>query len=284
MQLICKANAKINLTLDIVGVREDGYHILDMIMQSVSLADTVKISLNDTLLINVESSCGTISGENNIAYNAVRYFLKEAKINTGVNVYIEKNIPMSAGLGGGSADAAAVLLALNRLLNSPLDKNTLKKIALNLGADVPYFLYGGTVRVGGIGEKMNVLPPMPDCFIIIAKNATKGSTKEMYQSIDSTEQKIYVDNESVIKAIKNGNLSAMCKDFKNSFSAVWDYSDLTEIMGSFGALSVSLSGSGPSVFGVFDNKAFAENCFSALKSKKIEAYLTVPTEKAIVFE
>ena len=191
---------------------------------------------------------------------------------------------MSAGLGGGSADAAAVLLALNRLLNSPLDKNTLEKIALKLGADVPYFLYGGTVRVGGIGEKMNVLSPMPDCFIIIAKNATKGSTKEMYQSIDSTEQKIYVDNESVIKAIKNGNLSAMCKDFKNPFSAVWDYSDLTEIMGSFGALSVSLSGSGPSVFGVFDNKAFAENCFSALKSKKIEAYLTVPTEKAIVFE
>ena len=174
MQLSCKANAKINLTLDIVGVRKDGYHILDMIMQSVSLADTVKISLNNIPQINVESSCNIISGENNIAYKAASYFLKEANINSGVDIYIEKNIPMSAGLGGGSADAAAVLLALNSLFNGPLDKKTLEKIALKLGADVPYFLYGGTVRVGGIGEEMKVLPPMPDCFIIIAKNAIKG--------------------------------------------------------------------------------------------------------------
>ncbi len=282
--MVLTANAKINLTLDIVGVREDGYHILDMIMQSVTLADKVTVELNDSGLITVESSNGTINGENNIAFNAAEFFLREADIDSGVNIYIEKNIPMSAGLGGGSADAAAVLLGLNKLLGEPLELPTLERLALRLGADVPYFLYGGTVRVGGIGEQMSALPPLPDCYIIIAKNADKGSTKEMYRLIDSAEEKIHCDNEKVISAIKDANLSAICDNLSNSFSAVWDYSDLTEIIKEFGALAVSLSGSGPSVFGIFDNEQSANNCLNALKIENIEAYLTLPYEKAIIIE
>ncbi len=282
--LSIKACAKINLTLDIKGVREDGYHILDMVMQSVSLFDTVNVSPNDNGAITVKCSDGVVEGESNIAYGAAKSFLRETQKTEGVDIYIDKKIPMSAGLGGGSADAAAVLLALNHLYDNPLKNDTLEKIALNLGADVPYFLYGGTVRARGIGEEMSVLPPIPDCFIIIAKNATKGSTKEMYQKIDSAKQKIHCDTSAVISSIKNKNLNNMCLQLSNSFSAVWDYSDLTAIMNEFGALCVSLSGSGPSVFAIFNDKKSAVNCLDALKNKNIEAYLTEPTEKAIIFD
>jgi len=278
-----KAGAKINLTLDIVGIREDGYHLVDMIMQSVSLFDTISVETTENG-ITVNSSDISLGGKEDICYKAAYVFYEKSGICGGANITVKKSIPLAAGLGGGSADAAAVLMALNKCYDYPLSVAELEKIAITLGADVPFFLYGGTISVTGIGEIFEKLPDMPQCFIVIAKNAVKPSTKEMYRIIDSSVIYDRPDNSAAKKAISDGDLHALSNNIKNVFSVAWKQNDLVDILSSNNALAVSLSGSGPSYFGIYENENDAKAVVKELAKNGIPGFLTVPTNSSIFFD
>ena len=283
MKLSVKACAKINLTLDITGVRDDGYHLLDMIMQSVGLCDRLTVETDDSGVIEVTSSNNTLGGEDDIAYKAAKLFLEAVCSHKGVKIYIDKKIPTAAGLGGGSADAAAVLLALNRIFGDVLSLDRLEELSLKLGADVPYFLHGGTVAVSGIGDVFERLQDMPHCHIVIAKNAAKPSTGEMYRRIDSSPV-YHPDNKKARKALANGDLTLLCRAAENVFSQLWNCEDVENIMRGCQADAVSLSGSGPSYFAIFKDARQAAACYQALLDANITAFLTEPTAAAIIFE
>lgn len=280
MILTAQANAKINLTLDILGKREDGYHLVDMIMQSVSLFDKVTIELCSEG-ISVLSSNNTLGGEDDICHKAARLFYEKSGVEGGVSIKVEKQIPLAAGLGGGSADAAAVLLLLNKAYGDILPFDTLEEIALSLGADVPFFLNGGTVRVGGIGEVFTPLPNCPECYIVIAKSGQKASTKEMYAVIDSKPVSCRPDNEAAVEALGNGDINKLCANMKNVFSVAWQNNAAYDVLIKHSPLAVSLSGSGPSYFGVYENSANANAAISELEAAGIPAFLTIPLKKAI---
>ncbi len=283
MKLNVTACAKINLTLDITGVRSDGYHLLRMIMQSVSLADKITVDTTTDGKIEVVSSLSSLGGEGDIAYKAAKLFFDTAKIQHGVKIFIKKHIPCAAGLGGGSADAAAVLMALNKMFGYPITDNRLEEISLQLGADVPYFLHGGTVAVSGIGDIFEKLNDMPECYIVIAKNAVKPSTAQMYRRIDEGEF-THPDNERAELAINNGDYKLLCEAVDNVFSRLWNCEDVISIMHSSGADAVSLSGSGPSYFALFSNLTNAESCLNSFEKAGIKAFLAQPTKKAIIIE
>lgn len=278
-----KACAKINLSLDITGTRADGYHLINSVMQSVDLYDEISISRIDKG-IKVISSCSALGNKDDICYKAAALFFEKSKIDGGADIRVTKNIPLSAGLGGGSADAAAVLLGLNKIYDCPFDFDFLAKLALRLGADVPYFLYGGTVIASGIGEACKKTADIPECFIVLAKREQKKSTKYMYSVIDNIDKPIFVDSDNVLLGINNGDLSMIAQNCANAFSAAWDDKITTDILSEFAPLCVSLSGSGPTHFAIFNNELSAKNCVNKLKKNNIEAFLTRPTKKAIIFE
>ncbi len=284
MELTAKTNAKINLTLDILGTLDNGYHKVDMIMQSVSLFDKVKVKKINSGT-KVISSDETLGGEDDITYKAAQLFFEISGISGGAQIEIQKNIPLAAGLGGGSSNAAAVLLLLNKLYNEPLSQNKISELALKLGADVPFFLKGGTMRAEGIGEKLSKLPDMPECFIVIAKVGQKKSTKYMYSVIDNADVSAYrPDTSAAITALNEGSLLSLCKNVKNVFSAAWEDSPLKDILSVSNALAVGLSGSGPSYFAIYENESDAKKTLLSLKEKNITAFLTVPTKKGIEIE
>ncbi len=253
MKLI--ANAKINFTLDIKGKREDGYHLLDSVMQSVSLSDTVTLEKSDN--ITVSCSDGEISGESNIAFKAAKTFFDFTKISGGVDIYIEKNIPKAAGLGGGSADAAAVIVGLDKLYKTNLSIENLCKIGLKVGADVPFCIVGATARVKGIGEVLEPLPKFPQRYLVIVKNGEKLSTKAMYESIDSkSEISCYTDK--FIENHLNGQADEALKNCGNAFEAVCKTDNIRKLSLKYNPLCVGLSGSGPSVYVAFENKEDAQ--------------------------
>ena len=250
--LTLKAYAKINLCLDIAGIRPDGYHNIDTVMQSISLFDTVCIDVGCEGVSVICKGDETLNGENNIAYKAVEKFYVNLGRAPKARVEIEKNIPLAAGLGGGSADAAAVLVGLNILNGSPFDDNKLREIALTLGADVPFCISGGTARAQGVGEILESVSPMPDCSIKLVSAGKKPSTKEMYKAVDEAENPLRVNTGEMVKALKSGDLAAVCSSLGNSFEIVWENNrEVKKNLASEGALAASLSGSGPTVFGIF---------------------------------
>lgn len=276
-RITVKANAKINLTLGITGKRDDGYHEIDTIMQSVSICDIIKISKSDT--ISVVCYSGGIDGQENIAYSAARLFFDVNGLSGGAQIEITKNIPIAAGMGGGSADAAAVLCALNDMYGTCLTDDRLCDMAIKLGADVPFFIKGGTQRARGIGEKLTSIEPLGNCWILIAISESKSSTAEMYRKLDSMKI-ILPDTETAIKAIADNNIPLLADNIVNSFSAVWD-SELKNLIASTGALGVSLSGSGPAWFGIYDDLNKTENAMAVLKSHNINCFITRPCDYAI---
>ncbi|MGI6279683.1 MAG: 4-(cytidine 5'-diphospho)-2-C-methyl-D-erythritol kinase [Acutalibacteraceae bacterium] len=274
------ANAKINLTLDITGKREDGYHFIDTIMQSVSLADelTVKKAQKTT----VTCSDSSLSGEENIAHKAARLFFERTGITGGAEIFIKKNIPSAAGLGGGSADAAAVLLSLDRLYKTGLDYGTLCEMAQRLGADVPFFIKGGTQRARGIGEQLTRLSPLKSGFFVLAKADDKPSTGEMYRLLDSKER-IFVDTKAAVEFCQNNDLEGLSRVLGNSFLTV-SKNSVFEKLKQFSPLGVGLSGSGPTCFAVFKNRKSAKICEKALKAQNITCFTVRPTSSAIIFK
>lgn len=280
--LAFKAFAKINLSLDITGVLENGYHQLEMIMQSVSLHDKVTIAVIDSPL-GILLSCSLPSLcpiEQNTAYKAANLFFQHCKINPSVSIHIEKHIPSQAGLAGGSADAAAVLHGLNQLFQTNLTQKQLCEIGLQIGADVPFCICGGTMLATGIGEKLSSLPALPACYIVICKPSVSVSTQEAYQKVDNSVILHHPDTQIICNALKEQNLSAVSQNMKNVFQealSITDVHTITELMVQNSALGACMSGSGSAVFGIFETEQQALLCSNILKKKFNSVFICNPT-------
>lgn len=276
-----KAFAKVNLTLDVTGRREDGYHLIDSVMQSVSLYDTV--ALEKAPEIEVTASVNELCGENNIAFRAAKIFFREIGSADGARIHIEKNIPYPAGLGGGSADAAAVFVGLNALYGAGLTENQLRELSLKAGADVPFCISGGTARVGGIGEKIAAMPPIEGLWLVIAAAGEKKSTAEMYSRLDAAPV-LSAYTEEFIGRQENGGTAGALPYCKNAFSFAYSESEVFGELKKSGALAVSLSGSGPSAFGIFENKKAAELAAKRLCGRGIRAYTAESRRRGVIIE
>ncbi len=275
-----KANAKINLTLDVLGKREDGYHLIDSVFQSVSLCD--EVTVNKAKRITVACTNSTICDESNIAYTAAKKFFEYVGIVGGAEIVIEKHIPLASGMGGGSADAAAVIVALDKLYDTDLSQDALCEIGLSVGADVPFCIVGGTARVGGIGEQMVKLYDMPDCALLLIKQGQKLSTADMYKKVDAYPQNKYYTN-AMVEGIENGDINVVCNNVYNAFDSVCDNKNLIEDINTTNSLAVSLSGSGPTVFAIYKNLADANKACEMLKGK-YNPIIATPTKKGIIIE
>lgn len=283
MKVTVDAPAKINLTLDILGKRHDNYHFVKMIMQSVNLFDNVTVCKEDNE--NIEISCTNENvpcDERNTAYKAVQKFFEHTGIkNTGISIKIKKSIPVEAGLAGGSTDAAAVLVALNELFETELKKDELATIGAEVGADVPFCLYGGTMTAEGIGTILTPLPDMPSCYIVLVKPNISVSTKLAYEKADSSEFIENKNTEKVISGICDSNVPYIAKYLFNKFEEILDIdsvNDIREIFAQCGALGSCMSGSGPTVFGIFQDKSTAEGCIKVLEGEYDDVFLCRPIE------
>lgn len=280
--LTLKAFAKINLSLDITGVLENGYHQLEMIMQSVSLHDKVTIATSDSSL-GISLSCSVPSlcpNEHNTAYKAANLFFEYCGIRPAVSIHIEKHIPSQAGLAGGSADAAAVLYGLNQLFQTNLTQKQLCEIGVQIGADVPFCICGGTMLATGIGEKLSPLPALPLCYIVICKPSVSVSTKEAYQKVEHSVILQHPDTQILCNALKEQNLSAISQNMKNVFQEAMSLEDvhiITELMIQNNALGACMSGSGSAVFGIFQTEQQALFCSNILKQKFNIVFICKPT-------
>ena len=272
------ACAKINLSLSVLGKREDGYHELDTVMQSVDLSDTVYIEKCRGII----TDCKGISAEENIAARAARLFCEKTGAE-GCKIKIEKRIPAAAGLGGGSADAAAVLAGLNRLYKTGISKTELCEIAVKIGADVPFLIAGGTARARGIGEKLTPLMPLKDCYFLLAKAEEKPSTAEMFSRLDSTDY-IKPDIEKTVNAVNCGDLNGVLENLGNSFEILWSKSPLKEMLSSTHPAACSLSGSGPARFAVYGDLNAALRARDKLSAKGIFCEICKPLNKSLIFE
>lgn len=287
MKVTYNAAAKINLMLDILARLDNGYHSLFMLMQSVSLYDTVTVENCDSKAINITCSELQIPcGKSNIAYKAAEAFFDATKIkNSGINIDIVKRIPSAAGMAGGSADGAAVISALNYIYSADLSEAELCKIGLAVGADVPFCLTGGTRLAQNMGEILSPLPRLDDCFIVLAKPERSVSTKEAFAAFDTAENVRHLDVCGMLYAASQGNLSEICKRTKNVFEQFIEVPERVPVkstMNRHGALTACMSGSGPTVFGIFDDKSKAESAASALKSTVKDIYITKPVSQGLV--
>lgn len=268
-----KAYAKVNLSLYITGIREDGYHLLDTVMQRISLFDTVDIRKNNKNSIEIISDKKEIANEKNICYAAASVFFEETGINDGIIIEVQKNIPLAAGLGGGSADAAAVLKILNRMYDEPLDTNVLCKLGLKLGADVPFCIKGGSARVKGIGEIMESFDRKLPLYLVLVKDSVKASTGQMYKELDNIERdKKTNNNDLMVKSMADGNYDRFIDTVHNDFSYVWNYENIRQDLLKVGADNVSISGSGPTVIGFYKDKKIADFAARKLSEKYSEVY------------
>lgn len=276
-----RAYAKINLTLDITGRREDGYHTMRMVMQGISLSDTV--TLLDAREFGVVCSteqvpCGP---ENTVQKVAAAFFSSCGIREPRVSFCIRKNIPQQAGLGGGSADAAAALVLLDRHFGTGLSREELCQIGLSAGADVPFCLLGGTALVEGIGEKLSPLPPLPPCRILICKPPAGVSTQEAFAAFDHSYGKAVAYTDAMLDPLKAGNLPGIAAGLGNAFEQLCGLSqeagEIEADMLAGGALGAAMTGSGSAVFGLFEEKdEAAVRCRDRLLEKYPETFLCRP--------
>lgn len=270
-QINLKAMAKINLGLDVVRKREDGYHEVRMIMQSIHLYDRLSIKKTEKAGIFVETNLHFLpTNENNLVYKAAKLLMEEFKIKQGVSIHLQKYIPVAAGMAGGSTDAASVLYGVNRLFHLGLSAEQLKERGVRIGADVPYCITGGTALSEGIGEKLTQLPSMPACYVLIAKPGISVSTKFVYENLKLSELEAHPDIDGMIEAIKAQDLKGVAALLSNVLETVTikEYPVIEKIknfMKEHGALNALMSGSGPTVFGLFDREKAALEAYQRLK-------------------
>ena len=281
MTFTAKAFAKINLFLDITGKREDGYHELDSVFQSVSLFDEITLTLQE-VGISVICDKEDLSGEENIVYKACKLFFKEIAYDGGVCVKIKKNIPVAAGLAGGSADAAATLILLNRALNGKLSVSELCEMGKQLGADVPFCIVGGTARVKGIGEIISPIAT-PKLHYVLLKEREKQSTGKMFALIDEISHTAHTEIEQLISGIVNADLSVISNNLYNAFSLCWDFDDMIKPFLEFSPKGVFLSGSGPTVCALFETEDKAVACVNRLQIKGFNAFYASSVSLGVEF-
>ncbi|MDY4078498.1 MAG: 4-(cytidine 5'-diphospho)-2-C-methyl-D-erythritol kinase [Clostridium sp.] len=274
-----KAYAKINIVLDVVGKREDGYHLLKMIMQTIDLYDIIKIKkINHGIKINCNKEY-VPTDERNLAYKAAKLFMDTYNINSGVEINIEKNIPVAAGLAGGSTDCAAVLKMMNKIFNINVSDDELMQLGVKLGADVPYCIIGGTALCEGIGEKITKLKPFKNHILVLVKPPFGVSTKEVYKAFDLEKARIHPNTNNIIEKMKQDDLIFVSNNMKNLLENVTlkKYKSLIGIkedMISLGSVGTLMSGSGPSVFGFFDDMTKAQKCYDKMKERYTDVFIT----------
>ena len=269
-----KAYAKLNISLDVTNRREDGYHDMVMVMQTVSLCDELQLRLNDSGKVTASSNLRFIpSDERNLAVRAaLRYLEAVGETGQGLHIDMRKNIPVGAGMAGGSADAAAVLRGMNALYDSRLDRKQLEELACAVGSDVAFCVAGGTALARGRGEILEDLPPMPDCFFAICKPEFSISTPELFRKLDETPLRRHPDTAGLVEAIDRGQLRQLCRRMYNVFEDVPDrrMRTVAEIKGRLldhGALGAMMTGTGSAVFGVFEKEETARDAAAALRGE-----------------
>lgn len=269
--VIRKAPAKINLGLDVTGVRSDGYHLLETVFQTVSVYDMVTVSLTEQPGIVLTCDMpGVPCDAKNIAWKAAQRFCEMAGIFQGVVIHLEKHIPAEAGMGGGSTDGAAVLLALQELTDHPLSMEQLSAIAVSLGADVPFFLYGGTAYAEGVGEILEPLPFLAAKHLVIAKGTAGVSTAAAYGGIDRLEQPVHPPVQQLKTVLQQGaalqEIAACCGNLFEMAVSLPEVDEIRRVMLENGAWASVMTGSGAAVFGIFESQAKAEKTAAALAS------------------
>lgn len=283
-----KSRAKVNLSIDVLGKREDGYHLVEMIMQTIDLYDKLKITeIEENSILIKSNSLDIPLNEDNIMYKAVNLLKNQFNIEKGIEISIEKNIPVAAGMAGGSSNAAAVLVGLNKLWNLGLSENELKDIGLKLGADVPFCITGGSALAEGIGEELTNIKGLPeDLNIVVCKPNIFVSTKEVYQSLNMDKVKRRPQNKELIDALQKEDVKFISENMVNVLEEVTSlkYSEIgqiEDIMIKNKALGSMMSGSGPTVFGLFDNKDCAIKAKEDLQAKYNQVYLVKSSNKGV---
>ncbi len=282
-----KAAAKINLMLDILKRLDNGYHSLFMIMQSVDLYDTVTVNRNSINEIVIKCDIdGVPCNEKNIAYKCAKAFFDTLSIeDRGVTIEIDKAIPMAAGTAGGSADGAGVLYCLNKIFDANLSEKELCEIGGKVGADIPFCIVGGTAIALGTGTIIAPVADLPECYIVLAKPNQDVSTPEAYAQFDSLTRVRHLDRVSMIEAVNNGDYEQICELCGNVFEQAVEVPKRPHIKGVMrkcGADACCMSGSGPTVYGIFSDKRKAEDAFAKLSKKYDSVYLCKPVKNGVV--
>ncbi|MEY8234957.1 4-(cytidine 5'-diphospho)-2-C-methyl-D-erythritol kinase [Lachnospiraceae bacterium 66-29] len=277
-----KALAKINLGLDVLRRREDGYHEVCMVMQTLSLYDRIIIKKLEKQEIQVKTNLFYVpENENNLVYQAAQILMDECDLKQGIYIDLQKFIPVAAGMAGGSSDAAAVLYGMNRMFRLNLSQQRLMEIGLKIGADVPYCVMRGTALAEGIGEKLTPLAPMPICKVLVAKPPICVSTKFVYENLTLDKDTEHPRIDLLIEGLREGNLKKIAAHMGNVLESVTIphypvIAQIREEMLHYGAINAMMSGSGPTVFGLFEEEAQAQKAYQSLREGSLakQVYLT----------
>ncbi len=282
MKKTINCNAKINLSLDVTGRRTDGYHLVEMVMQTLDLCDELTMERLDGEkgVIQLETDLeGLETDQSNLVCRAVKALMDRHDIKDGVRMHLAKRIPMAAGLAGGSADCAGALKLGNELFGLGLSDESLREIGVTLGADVPYCIMGGTALAQGIGEVLTPLAPMPDCGVLLAKPSVSIATGPVYQAIDSMSFYPHPDTKGMITALEHGDIEGICRSMMNVLEFVTGdnhpvIGQLEKQMMEHGAIGSMMSGSGPTVFGIFEDIAKAKKAGEAIRESGFEGFVS----------
>lgn len=282
-----RAAAKLNLMLDMIKKLDNGYHSLFMVMQSVDLYDTVDVQRNNIGKIVIESDSADMPKDStNIAYKCAEKFFDAMEISQrGITIRIGKNIPMAAGIAGGSADGAAVLYCLNKIYGTSLSGTELCEIGARVGADIPFSLTGGTAVVLNTGDVIAPVKPLGDCTIIVVKPEQDVSTKEAYSMLDSVQRLRHLDRAGMLEAVSKGDYEKICSKCGNVFEQAVEVPErpyIKSIMRKSGADACLMSGSGPTVFGLFSDSQKADLCFNEMKKNYRNVFKCAPVSKGII--
>lgn len=283
-----KAYAKINLGLDVLGTLPNGYHEVRMIMQSIGIYDKVNLKTNRTGQITINTNLSFLSsGKDNLAYRAAELMKKKYGIKDGIDIDLYKYIPVAAGMAGGSTDAAAVFRGINEMCGINAAESELMELGVSLGADIPYCIMGGTALAEGIGERLTRIADCPFCYIVVAKPYVSVSTKFVYDNLVLDENTQHPDTEGIIESINGNNIKGVADRLCNVLESVTikEYPEIEMIkkrMKECGAVNSLMSGSGPTVFGIFTDREMAEDCNNKLRESKLvkNIYVTEPVNSS----
>lgn len=289
-KIVINAMAKINLGLDVLRRRENGYHDVKMIMQTVNIYDTLEfVKREDTQILIHADAMELPTDENNLIYKAVNLLFEKYHVTKGVEISLTKRIPIAAGMAGGSTDAAAALAGINQLFELGLEKEELKEIGVKIGADVPYCIEGGTALSEGIGEILTPLPDAPDCFVVVAKPEISVSTKYVYENLHANELKHHPDIDGMTEAIRKGDLEGVCERMENVLETVTEkkypvISQIKQLLKDAGAKNSLMSGSGPTVFGIFEEEGAARKALQSLEDSGLakQSFVTTFAKETLV--
>ncbi len=275
-----KAYAKINLGLDVLGKLENGYHEVKMVMQTVGICDVLELKRSGSGIVVTTDSGELPTDENNLIFKAAKLMRERYHIADGIRIHLAKNIPIAAGMAGGSTDAAATLKGINRMFELGATPEELMELGVKIGADVPYCVLGGTALAEGIGEKLTALTPVPKCTLLVAKPDINVSTKYVYEHLDAAENLKHPDIDGMVEAIALGSLQGILERFGNVLETVTIpaypvIARIKERMLSLGSVGSLMSGSGPTVFGVYLDKATAQTAAEAIRDEGLAGQIYV---------